>query len=58
MDTLVIMLIVLIVLGGGGVGIRSVAAVAPRWPSTFPEHRALGVAGVRVHISSIQGESG
>ena len=31
-----------------GLGILSLAEVAPRWPLTFPEQRALGVPEARV----------
>ena len=57
METVLSMLLVLSVLRWWGLGLRALAAVAPRWPLPFPEHRALGVAGVRVQILSIQGES-
>jgi len=38
-------------------GVTQQSLAFSAWPLTFPEHRALGVAVVRVQISSRQGES-
>jgi hypothetical protein len=44
METLLIVLLVVFLLGAGGWGgILALAEVAPRWPLIFPEKRALGV---------------
>jgi hypothetical protein len=49
METLLIVLLVVFLLGAGGWGgILALAEVAPRWPLIFLEKRALGVPGVRV----------
>ena len=45
METVLIVLLVVFLLGAGGWGgILALAEVAPRWPLTFPEKRALNQA--------------